>query len=62
MVLKDLMRGTTFIIETSSYSKWILNENSEKFLGLNLNRICWNFFLGLQKLMVFGQRLLVAPR
>jgi hypothetical protein len=62
MVLKDLMRGTAFIIETSSYSKWILNENSEKFLGLNLNRICWNFFLGLQKLMVFGQRLLVAPR
>jgi hypothetical protein len=39
MVLMDLMSGTTFAIETSSYSKWILNENSGKLLGLNLNII-----------------------
>jgi hypothetical protein len=39
MVLKYLMRGTTLLVETSAYSKWILNENSEKLLGLNLKRI-----------------------
>jgi hypothetical protein len=37
--LKDLMRGTTFLIETSSDLKWILNENSQKLLGLNLKGI-----------------------
>jgi hypothetical protein len=49
------MRGTTFLTETSSDLKWMLNENSEKLLGLNLNRIGWNYFLGLQNLMVFHQ-------
>jgi hypothetical protein len=33
------MRGTTFLIGTYSDLKWILNENSEKVLGLNLKRI-----------------------
>jgi hypothetical protein len=45
MVLKHLMRGTTFLIETYSDLKWILNENSENFVDLNLNKIWWNFFL-----------------
>jgi hypothetical protein len=31
--------GITFSIETSSDSKCILNENSEKLYGLNLTRI-----------------------
>jgi hypothetical protein len=39
MVVKDLKKGTTFSIETSSYSKWISNEKSEKLLGLKFNRI-----------------------
>jgi hypothetical protein len=30
MFFKSLKIGTTFSIETSSDSKWILNENSEK--------------------------------
>jgi hypothetical protein len=34
-----LKRGTTFSIETSSNSKFILNENLEKLLGLKFNRI-----------------------
>jgi hypothetical protein len=33
------MRGITFSIGTSSYSKWISNENAKKFLGLEFNRI-----------------------
>jgi hypothetical protein len=45
IVLKFSKRGTNFSIETSSDSKWILNENSEKLLGLKFNRICYNFFL-----------------
>jgi hypothetical protein len=40
IVLKFSKRGTNFSIETSSDSKWILNENSEKLLGLKFNRIC----------------------
>jgi hypothetical protein len=39
MVFKDLMRGTIFLIGTSLGLKWILNENSEKLLGLNLKEI-----------------------
>jgi hypothetical protein len=35
-----LKKGTTFSMETSSNSKWILNENSEKLLHLKFNRIC----------------------
>jgi hypothetical protein len=35
-VLKGLKRGTTFSIETFSNAMWILSENSEKLLGLNL--------------------------
>jgi hypothetical protein len=31
-------------------------KKSENLLGLNLNRICWNFFLGLQILMKLGPR------
>jgi hypothetical protein len=37
--LKVLMRGPIVSIETSSDSKWIFNENSEKLLGLKFNRI-----------------------
>jgi hypothetical protein len=36
MVLKYSTRGTPFSIETSSDSKWILNENLEKLYHLNL--------------------------
>jgi hypothetical protein len=39
MVVKDLKKGTTFYIGTSSDSKWISNEKSKKFLGLEFNRI-----------------------
>jgi hypothetical protein len=39
MVVKSLKKGTTFSIGTSPDSKWISNENSEKFLGLEFNRI-----------------------
>jgi hypothetical protein len=39
MVLKDLKRGTSFSIGTSSYWKWIANEKSDKLLGLEFNRI-----------------------
>jgi hypothetical protein len=47
MVMKGLKKGTTFFIGTSLDSKWILNENSEKFLGLEFNRISsWNFKFG----------------
>jgi hypothetical protein len=49
-----LKRGTTFSIETSSYSKWIWNENSERLYDLNLTRILWNFILGLQIWMQLG--------
>jgi hypothetical protein len=54
------MRRTTFLILTSSDAKWILNKNSEKLLGLSLNRICWNFFLGLQIFMKLGPRVSVC--
>jgi hypothetical protein len=38
-----LKKETTFSIGTSSYSKWISNENLENFLGLEFNRISsWN--------------------
>jgi hypothetical protein len=36
MVLKDLMRGTTLVIETSLDSKWFLNEKLEKILGFEI--------------------------
>jgi hypothetical protein len=39
MVLRALKRGTTFSIGTYSDSKWISNEKSENFWGLNLTRI-----------------------
>jgi hypothetical protein len=39
MVVKVLKKGTTLLIETSSDSNRISNENSEKFLGLEFNRI-----------------------
>jgi hypothetical protein len=38
--------GTTFSIETSSYSKWILNKNSEKLLGLNFDYNLIEFLFG----------------
>jgi hypothetical protein len=56
MGLKDLKRGTTLYIETSSYSKRGLNENSEKVLGLKFNKICENFFLGLEIWIKLGPR------
>jgi hypothetical protein len=40
MILKDLKGGTTFLIETSSDSEWILNENSENFLWFEFQ---WKF-------------------
>jgi hypothetical protein len=43
MVVKGLKKGTTFSIGTSPDSKWISNENSEKFLGLEFNITSWNF-------------------
>jgi hypothetical protein len=47
MDLKYLKRGTTFSIGTYPDSEWISNENSEKFLGLEFNRISsWNFQFG----------------
>jgi hypothetical protein len=39
MIVKDLKRGTTFSIGTSSDLKWILNKNLEKFLSVEFNRI-----------------------
>jgi hypothetical protein len=39
MVVKVLEKGTTVAIGTSSDSKCISNENSEKFLGLEFDRI-----------------------
>jgi hypothetical protein len=39
MIVKDLQRGRIFAIVTSSYLKWIANEKSEKFLGLEFNKI-----------------------
>jgi hypothetical protein len=39
MVVKDLKKGTSFSIGTSLDSKWISNEKSEKFLGLDFNII-----------------------
>jgi hypothetical protein len=44
MVLK---KGTTFSIGRSPDSKWISNENLDKLLGLEFNRISsWNFKFG----------------
>jgi hypothetical protein len=37
--VKVLKKLTTFSIGTSSDSKWSLNENSEKCLGLEFDRI-----------------------
>jgi hypothetical protein len=39
MVVKDLKKGTTFTIVTSSDSKRNSNEKSEKLLGLEINKI-----------------------
>jgi hypothetical protein len=39
MVVKVLKKGTTFSIGTSSYSELMSNKNSEKFLGLECDRI-----------------------
>jgi hypothetical protein len=47
MVVKGLKKGTTFSIGTSLDLKWISNENSEKSLSLEFNRISyWNFKFG----------------
>jgi hypothetical protein len=45
-----LKRGTTFYRGTSSDSKWILNENSEKLLGLKFEESLLGFLLGIFKL------------
>jgi hypothetical protein len=39
MVVKVLKKGTTFSLGTPLDSKWISNENLEKFLGLEFDRI-----------------------
>jgi hypothetical protein len=39
MVVKVLKKGTAFFIGTFLDSEWISNENSEKFLHLEFNRI-----------------------
>jgi hypothetical protein len=36
MVLKDLMIGTSLLIETSLDSKWFLNEKSGNLLGFEI--------------------------
>jgi hypothetical protein len=47
MVVKGLKKGTIFSIGTSLDLKWISNENSQKFLSLEFNRISsWNFKSG----------------
>jgi hypothetical protein len=46
MVLKDLMRGTMFLIEMSSDSKQILNEKSGKLLGFEFDTNLMEFLLG----------------
>jgi hypothetical protein len=46
MIWKDLMRGTTFLIETSSDSKWVLNEKSWKLIGFEFDRNLMEFLLG----------------
>jgi hypothetical protein len=44
VVVNDLKRGTIFSKGTSSDSKWIANEKTEKFLGLEFTRISsWLF-------------------
>jgi hypothetical protein len=53
--VKDLKRGTIFSIGTPPDLKWISNEKSKKLIGLEFNRICYNFFLELQIWMKFGQ-------
>jgi hypothetical protein len=55
MVSKGLKKGKTFSMENSLKLKWILNENSENFLGLNLKKIWCNFFSGLLNFMKLGQ-------
>jgi hypothetical protein len=47
MVLKISERWTTFSIETYSDLKGVWNENSGKSLGLEFDRIKYNFFLEL---------------
>jgi hypothetical protein len=39
MVLKDSMRGITFLLETFLDSKWILNEKSGKLLRFEFDGI-----------------------
>jgi hypothetical protein len=44
MVVKGLKKGTNFSIGTYHDSKWISNENLEKFIGLEFTRTSsWNF-------------------
>jgi hypothetical protein len=45
-----LKRGITFYKGTSSDSNWILNENSEKFLGLKFEESFLGFLFGIFKL------------
>jgi hypothetical protein len=47
MVVKDLKKGTTLSIGTSSYSKWISNEKSEKLLGFEFDQNLMEFHLGI---------------
>jgi hypothetical protein len=57
MVEKVLKKGTFLSIGTAPDLKWISNENSEKFLGLEFSRISsWNFKFGrnLDKTLVFA--------
>jgi hypothetical protein len=45
--VEDLRSGTIFFIWTSPESKWISNEKSVKFLGLEFARVSfWNFKFG----------------
>jgi fructosamine-3-kinase len=61
MAVKGSKIGTTFSIETSLDSKWMLNEKSEKLLGLNFNKFArissWNLQIG----MNIDKRLVFAP-
>jgi hypothetical protein len=60
MVSKGLKKGKTFSMETSLKLKWILNEISENFLGLNLKKIWCNFFSGLLNFMKLGQEIAIC--
>jgi hypothetical protein len=55
--VKDLKKGTSFSIVTSSDLEWITNEKSEKLLGLEFTRISsWGIKFGfnLDKILIFA--------